>query len=353
MERTQEAIGKVIEGRLDALVREIADCQYNRDPEIWRPFGKEGLDRFMRKETFHLQYLVEAITSRHKDLFADYVLWARNLFAGLNLPADALNTALDCTERALIQSLPGPDHAVIREFIEAGRACLGTGGLEAAGFLTDDAPLADLARSYLDALLAADRHRASRLILHAVDQGVPIRDIYLHVFQVSQYEIGRLWQANRVSVAQEHFCTAATQMIMSQLYPRIFSGERNGKRLVAACVGGELHEIGIRMVADFFEMAGWDTYYLGANTPADSIVQTVMDQGADVIGISATMTFHVRLVADLIARVRDRIGDCVAVLVGGYPFRVSPTLWKSIGADGFAEDASAAIAAADALVATA
>ena len=87
-----------------------------------------------------------------------------------------------------------------------------------------------------------------------VEQGTPARDIYLQVFQPAQREVGRLGQTNRISVALEHYVTAATQPIMSQLYPRIFSPEKTGRRLIATCVGGELHEIGVRMVADFFEM---------------------------------------------------------------------------------------------------
>ena len=63
-------------------------------------------------------------------------------------------------------------------------------------------------------------------------------------------EVGRLWQMNRLSVAQEHYVTAATQLIMSQLYPLVFRTARRDRRIVAACVGGELHELGVRMVAD-------------------------------------------------------------------------------------------------------
>ena len=63
-------------------------------------------------------------------------------------------------------------------------------------------------------------------------------------------------------MAQEHYCTAATQLIMSQLYPYIFTTGKNGRVLVGTCVSGDLHEIGVRMVSDFFEMEGWDTFYL-------------------------------------------------------------------------------------------
>ena len=58
------------------------------------------------------------------------------------------------------------------------------------------------------------------------------------MFQLSLREVGRLWQMNQISVAQEHYCTAATQLIMSQLYPYIFSGERRNRTLIAAYAGG-------------------------------------------------------------------------------------------------------------------
>ena len=178
-----------------------------------------------------------------------------------------------------------------------------------------------------------------------------IKKIYIEVFQRTQREIGRLWQTNQISVAQEHFCTAATQMVMSQLYPYIFSGEHKNRRLVAACVGGELHEIGARMVADFFEMEGWDTYFLGANTPPESIVATVQDRKADILALSATMTFHVNKVADIIALLRSKEGSTrTHVLVGGYPFNLSRFLWQKVGADGYAPDAETAIQEAERLI---
>ena len=59
--------------------------------------------------------------------------------------------------------------------------------------------------------------------------------------------------------------------------------------MVAACAASELHEIGVRMAADFFEMEGWDTFYLGANTPAESVIRTLVERKADVLAVSATI----------------------------------------------------------------
>jgi methanogenic corrinoid protein MtbC1 len=239
---------------------------------------------------------------------------------------------------------------VIQEYFEAGLGRLPVLPSDLPPLFEDGAPHGELAKKFLSFLLNGERHLASRLILDAVDSGVEVKDIYLHVFQPSQREIGRLWQLNRVSVAQEHFCTAATQLIMAQLYPRIFRTEKNGRRMVATSIGGELHEIGIRIITDFFEMEGWDTYYLGANCPTNAILQALSDRRADVLAVSATMTFHIRAVEHLIAAVRAAENlKAVKILVGGYPFNVEPELWKRVGADAYAADASEAVASASRL----
>ena len=178
-----------------------------------------------------------------------------------------------------------------------------------------------------------------------------MKDIYLQVFQRSQYEIGRLWQMNKLTVAQEHYCSAATQLIMSLLYPRIFDTKKIGRTLVAACVQGDLHEIGIRVVSDFFEIEGWDTFYLGANTPTSGILDTLAQRRAHVLALSATMTFHVRAVAEVIRAVRGAAASRkVKILVGGYPFNVAPTLWQAVGADAYAPSAGQAVSVANRLV---
>lgn len=212
-------------------------------------------------------------------------------------------------------------------------------------------PYTNLAAAYLEALLSGNRLEAVELIQSKVSGGMPIQDVYFYVFQRTQQEVGRLWQTNQISVAQEHFCSAATQLVMSLLYPRIFSGERNGLRAVATSVGGELHEIGIRMVADFLEMEGWDTYYLGANAPVESVLEALEDRQADLLAVSATMTFHLPRVETFIQHIREsRAGERIPILVGGRPFNIAPDIWQQVGADGTAYDAREAVQAAENLV---
>lgn len=334
------------------LAEAITSRHYQLQPELADRYGAAGRAKCLQDADFHLTYLAEAVSVDLPSLFADYVTWAKIMLEGRGIPQEDLVRNLEVLRDVLAGELPPDLAALAGEYVAIGLRRLPE--LPANGRslgIGDDEPLAGLARGYLQSLLRGERHVASRLVLDAVASGVSVRDIYLHVFQRAQHEVGLLWQTNRLSVAQEHYCTAATQLIMSQLYPHIFAGARNGHTLVATCVAGDLHEIGVRMVSDFFEMEGWDTFYLGANTPTASLLRTIEEREADLLAVSATMTFHLRAVQELIAAVRETKGDRIKVLVGGYPFNLAPDLWRVVGADAGARDALESVTVAGRLMA--
>ncbi|MBD3184559.1 cobalamin-binding protein [Candidatus Poribacteria bacterium] len=340
-----------IEERSDEIAEESVKHQYELQPEIWEKYGEAGYRRSIKDVKYHLSYINEAISNSNQSLLMDYIAWLKVLFTELKFPDEGLPMTFKCIRDTLNKFLPDEYKSISLPYLDSGIQQISKLPSSIPSFIEDEMPLSDLAKKYLDALLKGDRNDASQMIIKAVENGTSIKNIYMYVFQRSQHEIGRLWQTNKITVAQEHYCTAATQLIMSQLYPYIFSTDKNGLKFVGACVGEELHEIGIRMVADFFEMEGWDTYYLGANTPIQSILQTTRDQEADILGLSVTITFHMNMLNNIIEAVRaSDIGSNVKIMVGGYPFNAASDLWKQVGADGYARDAQEAIATASALV---
>ena len=312
---------------------------------------KSGGEASLQVAGDDLPFLAQALALNSRALFTDYVAWAKVVLGRRQVADSALARHLETLAAVLRERLPAELGALAAEFVGAAVQAMPAMPEDLPTFLHEGAPLSPLAHQYFEALRRGERHLASRLVLESVAAGTPVKEIYLNVFQPAQYEIGRLWQTNRITVAQEHYCTAATQLIMSQLYPHIFATAKHGRTLVATCVAGDLHEIGVRMVADFFEMEGWNTFYLGANTPASSVVSTVVERSADVLAISATISHHTEAVRDLIQAVRNHPGTRhVKILVGGFPFNRDADLWRKIGADGSARDAQRAITLADQIV---
>jgi len=341
----------VLRERASELAEKIVRRQFENQAGIWNSSEAAVHAKSLRDTVYHLTYLADAMDADDVQLFREYVAWVKVLFANLRFSDDVLNETLACTIHVLRSELPENERLTAERFLLAAVDEVKHAPTSLSSFLVGDDPLDQLAREYLSALLRADRYSASTMILDAVQKGMPVQSIYLDVFQRTQREIGRLWQTNQISVAQEHFCTAATQMVMSQLYPYIFTNERKDRRVVVACVGGELHEIGARMVADLFELNHWDSHFLGANTPPESILQTAVDQRADVLALSATITSNLSKVARIIEDVRGSNAKSLRVMVGGYPFNLSPDLWRKMGADGYAANAEDAILEANRILA--
>ena len=335
------------EGLADAVVA----CEFARHPELLRRFGPAGRWKSRHDAICHLSHLADALDTHSPALFNDYIGWAKAVLRPNGISGDDLDRHLACTSDVLREQLPPVVADAAMEMIDGARAALPAMPEEAESLLDPAQRLSALARDYMLTLLGGYRGAAGRLVFDAAERGEPVDQLYLQVFQPALREVGRLWQMQKISVAQEHFCSASTQMLMSQLLPRAFAGERQARTAVVVCVSGEQHEVGARMVGDFLEMDGWDTYFCGANMPHGAVLQSVVERLPHLLAISSTMGCHVHVVQELIQRVRaDPHGASLPIMVGGHPFNVDPALWQTVEADGTAADAEAAVALARGLL---
>lgn len=335
----------------EELAQIITELHFKNHPELLEQYGERGRKKCHQDALYHISYLEQAVRVNSNALFSNYLDWARTMLKERGIPEQDLIDNVTYIKEAIQQKLSNDDAQKLIEFIDIGLKSLQSHPQRNKTFLNSGEPLVEEARTYLDLLLKGKRKMAAELIEELVRDGQPIKDIYEHIFQNTQYEVGVLWQSNKITVAHEHYCTAATQLIMSGLYSRIFSMDKNGKKLVACSVADELHEIGIRMVSDFFEMDGWDTHYLGASMPDDHLVKLLIENKPDVLAISVTLPLHINRAAQLIKKVREeKQTEGIKIMVGGYPFVIVPDLWKKIGADASAGSAKEAIEIANKLI---
>jgi MerR family transcriptional regulator, light-induced transcriptional regulator len=340
MSGTHPRIAEVLTGRIDELAARITEIHLHRVPEFVERFGDAGRRRCLEDAVFHLRYLAQALRYGNPGLFTAYVQWLRQLLEARRISWDDLQANLGILREEVARDLGTDDAAVVAGYIDA---ALAAAPPESGSFISGT-PREALAHAYLTTLLRAERRSANAMVDAAMRDGLSIRDLYLDVFQPVQREIGRLWQNNMISVAEEHYCTASTQALMAQFYPEILATPRIGRKVVVACVGSELHEIGTRMVADFFELKGWDGIYIGANTPTGALVELVCRERPQLVALGITMTYHLPVAGELVRALRndERCAD-VKVIVGGYVFQQRPELWRALGADGSAGDAAEAV----------
>lgn len=176
----------------------------------------------------------------------------------------------------------------------------------------------EIREQFVAAQLAGDRRKALDLIKAspALEHASP-SDIRTHVIRTAQAEIGRLWQANAISIAQEHMATAISHLALAALFERDQPKAPNGHTVVVACVEGELHEFPARLVADELDVAGFDVRFLGASVPTDHLLTFIARDQPDLVVLSATLALHADTVRSTVKRIREQTGSRLPIAVGG------------------------------------
>ncbi len=314
---------------------------YRRHPEMKTRYGAAGRQRCREDIAFHFQVLTEALLAQDANIFLRYVGWGKSVLVHRNVRADDLLDCLLIMQEAITKMLRKSTLAEANDCIQLAIDTFDAFADTPPSCIDPGASLSNLANSYLEALLSSDRSQARKVIESAAHAGIGLTEIYQHVFQPVQREVGRLWQVNQITVAQEHYCTAITDAMIGELKGRANPEAGDGPLFVGACVPGEQHSIGLRMVCDEMEAHNWRVYFTGANTPTTSIVDLIKRLNVAALGLSCATPMQLPNLRLAIASVRASRRD-TKIMVGGRVFNDFPGLWKKVGADAYAEDASSA-----------
>ncbi len=151
----------------------------------------------------------------------------------------------------------------------------------------------ELYQTYLASLLTGDKKACLNIVTTLLEDKIEIRQLYTDLFQKSMYRVGELWERNEISVAREHLATMITENMLSVTYPHLFTGLQSAKKAIISCTANEYHQLGGKMVADIFELHGWDAHFLGANTPVEELLKFIDEIQPDLIGLSLAVYFNI------------------------------------------------------------
>jgi methanogenic corrinoid protein MtbC1 len=168
----------------------------------------------------------------------------------------------------------------------------------------------------LESLLSGDRKKAQEICEGFLKNGSSIIELYEHLIKPVLYEVGKLWEQNKITVATEHLATAITEGILNSLYTDIIPEIYNGKKVVIACVDKEEHQVGIKMVADIFEINQWESFFLGAGIPVSELIKFIHEVKPEIIAISLSVYFNFNNLNKMLNELRASFPD-TKIIVGG------------------------------------
>jgi methanogenic corrinoid protein MtbC1 len=293
--------------------------------------------------------LRNAIDLELPELFVDMATWAQTVLLFREVPSSALSRAVDALQGQLSNYVPTADVETARTVLCHARRELEVIRLAEAPEIDEATTSGVIARRYLDSILEGEETRATREVLLAVAGGMKTLSVYDEILTPVLHETGRLWQRNEISVSQEHIVTAAVERLMAQLIDLSSNPPHRDLAVASASVGNSQHQVGARMVADAFACCGWQANYLGAMIPLPDLLDYVDKVSIDVLALSATLARDVQPIRALVTELETRPVAPI-VIVGGRAFSLHSSLWRKVGADGYAQSPLMAVALANELV---
>jgi corrinoid protein of di/trimethylamine methyltransferase len=202
------------------------------------------------------------------------------------------------------------------------------------------------------AIVDGDRIAAVALSRAALDEGVDPSESIEKGFIPGIQEVGRLWESGDYFLPELIASAEAMKAAMTILRPALESGRRDAfsaGKVVIGTVEGDIHDIGKNLVAALLSANGFEVLDLGADVKFPTFIDRAVEAGADLICLSALLTTTMLGQRRFLELLRERgLRDRFKVLVGGAPTSLK---WaQEIGADGYGENAPAAVREAQKLL---
>ncbi len=201
-----------------------------------------------------------------------------------------------------------------------------------------------------NAILDGDQKTAIAATREALADGVEPLELITNCMIPAMDEVGNRFECEEYFVPELLLSGRAMKGALELLRPLLTaSGIQPAGRVIIGTVKGDLHDIGKNLVASMLEGGGFEVLDLGADVSPERFIEAVKSGNANIVCLSALLTvtmpaMRTTIEALKLAGVRDR----VKIMVGGAP--VTAQYAAEIGADGYSENASGAVALARTLV---
>lgn len=201
-----------------------------------------------------------------------------------------------------------------------------------------------------DAILEGDASAAKGGVTAALEAGLDAGMVLNEGMIKAMAEVGRLFEEGEYFVPEMLISARAMQTGLGVLKPALKKADvQSAGKVVIGTVQGDLHDIGKNLVSMMLEGSGFEIIDLGTDVPAEKFVEAVKEQSANLLAMSALLTTTMPRMKDTVAAMEAAgLRGQVKIMVGGAP--VNENYAKSIGADGYAADASKAVTLAKSLL---
>lgn len=193
------------------------------------------------------------------------------------------------------------------------------------------------------AVLEGDARLAKSVTEQALAAGVDPQTLVTEQMIPAMAEAGRRFECNDYFVPELLIAARAMKSSLELIRPLLAArGANPVGRVAIGTVKGDLHDIGKNLVAAMLEGGGFEVYDLGVDVSPEKFVAAVHEKNVNLVALSALLTTTMPAMKSIIEALKQAgIRDKVKVVIGGAP--ITQKYADEIGADGYSENAAAAV----------
>ena len=188
-------------------------------------------------------------------------------------------------------------------------------------------------------LKAEDKENAVKLCINSLEnKDVSVVDLYEKVLTPALNSIIDDYPNDEDLIWREHVRSGIVRSIVELSYIYVLRERKelgnDGKgKVIVMCPDFEDHELGARMVSDFFTIAGYETTFIGAKTAHKTVLKAIEIISPKYISISVTNNFNLFSTKKIIEKIKNSTDQKISILLGGRVFISNPKIYKEIGGD--------------------
>ena len=197
----------------------------------------------------------------------------------------------------------------------------------------------DYKSAFMESLDRENKDECIQLSLEALEKSIyTIPTFYEEVLKEALYLVDEC--SDEDCIWREHVRTSIVRSVIECLYPHVINLKKQAvsanKKVVLACPEKEYHEIGLRMIDDFFNILGYKTIFVGTNTPKNQVLSAVLRMRPDYLAVSVTDYYLLFETQKMIQNVKSVFKD-LKIIVGGIAFKGNFSSIEKIGGDIYLE----------------
>ena len=197
----------------------------------------------------------------------------------------------------------------------------------------------DLYGKVLASLQEEDKEKTLNICITALEEkDISIVDLYESILRPALNHIIEEYPNDEDLIWREHVRSGIIKNIIESAFPyvlaerNIYGGDSKGN-VIVMCPEFEDHDLGARMVSDFFTIAGYESTFIGAKTPRKTILKAIEIISPKYLCISVTNYYNLISIKKTIEIIKSSTNNKITFLLGGSAFVSNPNAHKDVGGD--------------------